>query len=92
MWRMRNRTSSYGLGAVALPLLTKYFFGIEKYSLVFPKISFASNLGAAISISMVGYIYDFFGSYVYAFILVLLMISICIIMLNITNKSIKKRI
>lgn len=84
--------SSYGLGAVALPLLTKYFFGIEKYSLVFPKISFASNLGAAISISMVGYIYDFFGSYVYAFILVLLMISICIIMLNITNKSIKKRI
>lgn len=81
--------SCYGLGAVALPLLTKYFFGIEAYSKVFPKISFASNFGAAISISMVGYIYDFFGSYIYAFILVLLMIAICIIMLGISNKSIK---
>lgn len=82
--------SAYGLGAVGLPLLTKYFFGIETYSQVFPKISFASNFGAAISISMVGYIYDFFGSYIYAFIIVLLMISICIITLIITNKSIKK--
>ena len=84
--------SAYGLGAVALPLLTKYFFGIETYSAVFPKISFASNLGAAISISMVGYIYDFFGSYIYAFILVLLMISICLIMLLFTNKSIKTKV
>lgn len=82
--------SAYGLGAVALPLLTKYFFGIESYSTVFPKISFASNLGAAISISMVGYIYDFFGSYIYAFILVLIMIGICLVMLFVANKNIIK--
>ncbi|MFQ9072722.1 MAG: hypothetical protein ACLR43_08300 [Faecalibacillus faecis] len=57
--------SCYSLGAVAVPLLTKYFFKTENYARAFPTISFASNVGAAI-LSMVGYIYDFFGSYIYA--------------------------
>lgn len=66
--------SCYSLGAVAVPLLTKYFFKTENYAKAFPTISFASNVGAAISLSMVGYIYDFFGSYIYAFIIALAMI------------------
>ena len=78
--------SCYGIGAVSLPLLTKYFFGTDNYSKVFPSISFASNLGAAISLSMVGYIYDFFGSYMYAFILALAMIGICCLTLFMTIK------
>lgn len=79
--------SCYSIGAVALPLLTKHFFGVENYANVFPKISFASNLGAAVSLSMVGYIYDFFGSYVYAFVIALVMIVICTVTLTITLKS-----
>ena len=79
--------SCYSIGAVALPLLTKYFFGIDNYARVFPKISFASNLGAAISLSMVGYIYDFFGSYLYAFIIALAMIAVCVITLTLTAKT-----
>lgn len=79
--------SSYSIGAVALPLLTKYFFGIDNYGEVFPKISFASNIGAAVSLSMIGYIYDFFGSYIYAFIIALIMILICILTLVITLKN-----
>ena len=70
-----------------MPLLTKYFFGIDNYARVFPKISFASNLGAAISLSMVGYIYDFFGSYLYAFIIALAMIAVCVITLTLTAKT-----
>lgn len=77
--------SCYSIGAVSLPLLTKYFFGVEHYATVFPTISFASNLGAAISLSMVGYIYDFFGSYVYALVIALVMIGMCVITLFITK-------
>lgn len=85
--------SSYALGAVSLPLLTKYFFQVENYAKAFPSVSFASNLGAAVSLSMVGYIYDFFGSYVYGFIIAFIMISVGIVLLAVTNhqqKSAKK--
>lgn len=77
----------YSIGAVALPLLTKHFFGNDNYSQVFPTVSFASNFGAALSLSIVGYIYDFFGSYLYAFILALIMIVICVTTLVITLKA-----
>ena len=79
--------SCYSLGAVAVPLLTKYFFKTENYAKAFPTISFASNVGAAISLSMVGYIYDFFGSYIYAFIIALAMIFVSILLLMITTKT-----
>ena len=79
--------SCYSLGAVAVPLLTKYFFKTENYAKAFPTISFASNVGAAISLSMVGYIYDFFGSYLYAFIIALVMILISLALLFIVTKT-----
>lgn len=79
--------SCYSLGAVAIPLLTKYFFKTENYAKAFPTISFASNVGAAISLSMVGYIYDFFGSYLYAFIIALVMILISLALLFIVTKT-----
>ena len=79
--------SCYSLGAVVVPLLTKYFFKTKNYARAFPTISFASNVGAAISLSMVGYIYDFFGSYIYAFIIALVMIFVSILLLMITTKT-----
>lgn len=79
--------SCYSLGAVAVTLLTKYFFKTKNYARAFPTISFASNVGAAISLSMVGYIYDFFGSYIYAFIIALVMIFVSILLLMITTKT-----
>lgn len=78
--------SCYGIGAVCLPLLTHSFFHSENYAQVFPKISFASNIGSAISLSMVGFIYDFFGSYVIAFFIALMMIGICLVCLILTYK------
>lgn len=79
--------SSYAIGAVGVPLLTKYFFGTEVYSTVFPKISFASNFGAALSFTLVGYIYDLSGSYSLAFIFSLIMIAICFSSLAICYKA-----
>lgn len=73
--------ASYAIGAVGLALLTKYFFESKGYSKVYPSVSFASNMGAALSLSLVGYIYDFFGSYVYAFMAALILLIICFILI-----------
>lgn len=78
--------SIYSVGAVGLPLLCKYFFGLENYNKVFPSISFASNLGAAVALSIVGYIYDFMGSYIFAFILGLGINILCFILLMIVMR------
>lgn len=83
--------SCYSIGAVGLPLLTKYFFGIENYNQAFPKISFASNLGAAMSLSLIGYVYDFFGSYYYAFFAILIIIALGFILLLISDKTKKHK-
>ena len=84
--------SCYAIGAVALPLLTKYLMGINNYAFVFPKISFASNEGSAISISLVGYIYDVFGSYMYAFVFALVFIILYLILLWIATKYYQRKL
>ena len=42
----------------------RHFFGVENYSTVYPIISFATSFGSAFALALVGYIYDFTGSYV----------------------------
>ena len=75
--------SCYGIGAVALSLLTRRFFGIEKYIVLFPIITFLSNAGSALSLSIIGFIYDFSGSYMLAFVFSLVIIGISTIFLGI---------
>lgn len=82
--------SIYSVGAVGLPLLTKYFFGANNYSRVFPIISFLSNFGAAFALSVIGYIYDFTNSYRYAFILGIGINIICLVLITIVIKENKK--
>lgn len=62
----------YALPAVGVTLMTREFFGIRNFAKVYPVISFATAIGGAISISLVGYIYDFTGTYVPAFIISLI--------------------
>jgi len=59
--------SAYGVAAVGVTLLTRHFFGMENYGKAYPLISFGANFGGAFALSLVGYIYDFTGSYYYAF-------------------------
>lgn len=52
---------------VGLPLLTNAFFGRVRAMRVYPIISFSSGIGTAAAMSLVGYVYDFTGSYQTAF-------------------------
>ena len=79
--------ASYAIAAVGLALLTKYFFTVEMYSRVYPSVAFATNFGSAIAMSLVGYIYDFFGSYIYAFLIALCMIFLCFFIMIFILKS-----
>ena len=82
--------SCYGISAVSLSLLTRYFFGMERYIRLFPVITFVSNVGSAAALSIVGFIYDFSGSYMPGFILSLGIIGISMTFLGISVLEKKK--
>lgn len=56
--------SIYSVGAVGIPLLTRYFFKSENYQKAYSVIGFMTNFGSASSLSLIGYVYDFTGSYI----------------------------
>lgn len=58
----------FSIPSVSVTLLTKEFFGRYHFVRLYPILAFATSLGAAFSISLVGYIFDFTGSYIPAFI------------------------
>jgi len=60
--------SIFSVGSVALPLLSNQFFGKRLSEKVFPVLTFVSSVGSALSNTLVGYIYDFTGSYSSAFL------------------------
>lgn len=79
--------ASYSIGAVGIPLLTKYFFSAENYNTVFPVITFANGIGGAIAISLIGYIYDFFHSYAMALYFGLIVAIFGVLLINTLNKK-----
>lgn len=54
---------AYGLGTVGIVTITREKFGNENYGNVYPKISLGTTISNALGSSLVGYIYDFTGSY-----------------------------
>lgn len=64
--------SVYSVPSVSLPLLTTEFFGMERYVQIFPIISFVGGIGGALSMSVVGYVFDFTGFYTPAFMAALI--------------------
>lgn len=60
--------SVYSVGAVGIPLLTKYFFGQENYTKTYSVIGFLTSVGSASSLPLIGYVYDFTGAYSFVFI------------------------
>ena len=61
--------SIYSVGAVGIALLTKHFFGTENFSSCFSIIGFVQSLGSSSSLTLIGYLYDFTGTYVYMFLI-----------------------
>ena len=63
--------SIYSVGAVGIPMLTRYFFGNENYARTYSVIGFLTNVGSASSLTLIGYLYDFTQSYQIVFIIAL---------------------
>lgn len=82
----------YSISAVGIVLLTKLAFGVEYYDKAYPVISFAGNNGSAFTISLIGYLYDFTGTYKIAFLFVIIFEIINLILLFFINKNSHDRI
>lgn len=63
--------SIYSVGAVGIPMLTRYFFGNENYARTYSVIGFLTNVGSASSLTLIGYLFDFTKSYQMVFIIAL---------------------
>ncbi|MCF0109640.1 MAG: MFS transporter [Erysipelotrichaceae bacterium] len=79
----------FSVGAVGLSLLTKRFFGQKNFNNIYSKISFAANIGTALALTIIGYIYDFFGSYFYAFVMVFAIVILSVVMVLYCEKATK---
>ncbi len=53
----------YAVGAVGIPLLTRYVFGSEKYASVYSYIFMFTSIGSASSLTIIGLLYDYFKTY-----------------------------
>lgn len=67
--------------AVGLAVMTNYFFGKASSNRVYPILSFLAGIGGAVSMSLVGFVYDFTGSYMPAFWLSIILVFICVLLI-----------
>lgn len=84
--------SIYAVGAVGTSLLTRWFFGAENYQKAYAVIGFLTNIGSAASLTLIGYVYDFTGSYLpVLFIAFLFHIADLLLLLIVTMRFRKKQ-
>jgi len=75
----------FTLSNIELPLLSRYFFGRKEGNRIFPIFNFSLSIGGALSYSLVGYSYDFTGTYFVAFGGALVLQIISLLTLYIAN-------
>lgn len=80
----------FSVGGVALPLLSTELFdpitGVKVYS----QVNFIASIGGAISVSLVGFIYDYTGSFIPSFVMALIFNAINVLAILIARKYHKK--
>ena len=81
--------SVYAVGAVGLPLLTRHFFGQENYSQAYAKIGFLTSVGSSLSLTLIGYLYDFTGTYLYMLIFAMAFHIIDLLLLIVIKSKVK---
>lgn len=82
--------SIYSVGAVGIPLLTRYFFGNENYTSAYSIIGFLTSVGSSSSLTTIGYIYDFTGGYQIVIVIGVLIHFINLLLLIIVWRRYKK--
>lgn len=58
----------YSITGAGTPLLVRQVYGAERYSVAYSMINIIACIGSAFSLTIVGFIYDFTGSYTGAFV------------------------
>ena len=56
-----------------MSIMTREIYGIEKYTRIYPTVSFAGAMANAVGVTLLGLVYDLFGSYYVIFVLCLIM-------------------
>lgn len=81
--------SIYAFSTIILPLLSNEFFGRSRSMRVYPIFSFVGTIGKAISLSLIGYAYDFTSSYMIALFIAIIfqVINLFLLYLGIKAKN-----
>ena len=82
--------SVYSVGAVGFSLLSKHFFGEKYFSKAYAVIGLLTYVGSALSLPLIGYLYDFTGSYQGMFLVTLGIHAVNLVLLTVIVKSYKK--
>ena len=70
--------STSAISAILPPLMVTYLFGEANYENNLAKIMSGSYIGGTLGMTVIGYMYDFFGSYLPSLILALAMCAGCV--------------
>ena len=81
----------YSVTALGVAFISREFFGDNNYKKSFPIVSFAGSVGSALSISLIGYLYDFTGTYKTVFYIFTVIGLVCISLLLLANNKEKNR-
>lgn len=82
--------SVYSVGAVGFSLLSRRFFGPENYSKAYSVIGLLTTTGSAVSLPLIGYLYDFTGSYLPMFWIALSFHAVDFVLLWVVAKSARR--
>lgn len=83
--------SVYSVGAVGFSLLSRRFFGPANYSKAYSVVGLLTTTGSAISMPLIGYLYDFTGSYLPMFWIALGFHGVNLVLLTAVAKLAKSK-
>lgn len=81
----------YTLPTIGVTILMRHFYGRYLFQRLFPMMAFVTNIGSAVAISAIGYLYDFTGSYNSAFLIALVVGIMDIIIILYVQKKYKSQ-
>ncbi|MBQ1468602.1 MAG: MFS transporter [Solobacterium sp.] len=82
---------SYSLATVGIVTMSKDLFGVDNFGKTYPKISFAGTMANALFITVIGYLYDYFGNYTITLYILLGMIIVVLLIVFRVYGIIEKR-
>lgn len=73
----------YSVGAVGVPLVTRYIFGTENYAYLYSYTTVIINIGATIPFALIGFTYDVFHTYRVALVGCIVLLLLAMVLLQI---------